>query len=65
MSHGEPGETPCVGCGIPLSDGYTVGCRKCDNRRASRLRRGETTSPTGFPGELIDNTHPKGKLILA
>lgn len=59
----------CAGCGIPLSDGYTQGsdygpgCRVCDNRRAGRLRRGELLTPTGFPGEAIDNTTIRGHIV--
>ncbi len=65
MSHREPGASCCSGCGIRLSDGYASGCTVCDNRRTSRLRRGILLSPTGFPGEMIDNTDPKGRLIAA
>ncbi len=53
----------CRGCGIPLSDGYVSGCRTCDNRRQRRLRRGERFSPTGFPGEAIDNQTIVGRIV--
>ena len=58
-------ERPCKGCGIPLGDGYTLGCAHCQNRRTLRLRRGELTTPSGYAGELIDNQDPKGHLISA
>jgi len=65
MTHRDPGDQNCSGCGIPLSDGYTIACQQCTNRRSGRLRRGEFLTPTGFPGELIDNNHPKGRLVPA
>ena len=55
----------CGGCGIMLSDGYTLGCDRCACRRYTRLRRGEVETPTGFPGEAIDNTDPRGRLVYA
>jgi hypothetical protein len=54
----------CAGCGIPLSDGYALGCAHCQNRRYHRLRQGHLTSPTGYPGELIDNQDPRERLLV-
>ncbi len=53
----------CRGCGIPLSDGYVIGCEQCSDRRRTRLRRGEMLSPTGYPGERIDNSTSRGKIV--
>ncbi len=55
----------CTGCGIPISDGYVEGCIRCAERRRARLKRGALTSPTGYPGEAIDNTDPRGRIVLA
>ncbi len=55
----------CAGCGIPLSDGYVIGCKECQDRRSKRLRRGESLSPTGYPGERIDNSVPRGRIIAS
>ncbi len=62
MSHNLAGGS-CSGCGIPLSDGYVIGCQQCSDRRRSRLRRGEILSPTGFPGERLDNRTSRGRII--
>jgi hypothetical protein len=45
----------CGGCGIPLSDGYVVGCNVCSNRRTLRLKRGQLFTVTGIAGEMLDN----------
>jgi hypothetical protein len=45
----------CTGCGIPLSDGYVLGCNHCSNRRQRRLSRGELFTETCFAGEMLDN----------
>ena len=60
-----PPDRPCNGCGIPFSDGYTEGCKQCQDRRQGRLRRGELLTPTGYAGEAIDNQHPRGRLVAA
>jgi hypothetical protein len=54
----------CTGCGIPLSDGYVLGCNICSGRRSLRLKRGERFTATGFPCELIDNSDKRGRLII-
>jgi hypothetical protein len=53
----------CIGCGIPISDGYALGCEKCWDRRYRRLHRGELRSPTGYPGEWIDNRDARGRIV--
>ena len=66
MGHACPTTVTCVGCGIPLSDGYTDGlppCGVCKDRRNRRLRRGERYTPTGYAGEMIDNQ--TGRLVYA
>jgi hypothetical protein len=50
-----PEGATCAGCGIPLSDGYVIGCKQCADRQSSRLRRGELFTPTWYGGEMIDN----------
>lgn len=55
----------CVGCGIPLSDGYVIGCHICSERRSRRVKRGQLFTPTGFPGEWIDNQDRRGKIVGA
>lgn len=55
----------CAGCRIPLSDGYTLECKQCCERRGGRLRRGELRTPSGYAGEAIDNSDPKGRLVAA
>jgi hypothetical protein len=60
-----PPNSNCTGCGIPLSDGYVIGCTHCQNRRNHRLKQGQVTSPTGYPGEAIDNKDPRGRLRYA
>jgi len=54
---------PCAGCGIPNSDGYTLGCQTCVDRRTGRLLRGIRYSPTGYAGEAIDNEDPRGRIV--
>lgn len=57
--------TNCSGCGIPLSDGYTIACKQCSERKRGRLRRGELLSPTGYPGERIDNQTLTGRIVAS
>ena len=63
MTHACPTSVACGGCGILLSDGYCVDCHRCRGRRRGRLRREEVFSPTGFPGEAIDNRTPEGRIV--
>ncbi len=51
----------CAECGISLADGYALDCKACSDRRTTRLRRGDLFTPTGYAGELIDNT--SGRLV--
>lgn len=53
----------CSECGISFSDGYSLECRHCSDRRRSRLKRGTLFSPTGFAGEMIDNTDERGRIV--
>lgn len=55
----------CVGCGMSLADGYSLGCAQCANRRSTRLKRGELFTETGIAGERIDNRDPRGRLVAA
>lgn len=57
--------TNCTGCGIPLSDGYSIACKQCSERKRKRLARGELLSPTGFPGERIDNLSVTGRIVAS
>lgn len=63
--HAAHKRTECAGCGIPLSDGYALGCETCSDRRHRRLNRGELETPTGYPGEAIANTDPRGRIKAA
>lgn len=63
MAHPNPAATKCVGCQIPLSDGYVIGCHKCSERRSRRLKAGRIYSPTGYPGEMIDNRDRRGRIV--
>jgi hypothetical protein len=55
----------CVGCGIPLSDGCSSPCKTCAERKRRRLSRGEILSPTGYPGERIDNRTETGRIVAS
>lgn len=63
MTHACPTSVTCAECGIFLSDGYCVDCGCCRERRRGRMRRGEVFSPTGYPGEAIDNRTREGRIV--